>query len=179
MDNQVGECRGWPVPLVRRRVVAWRRDEGVGRRNLIAVLAAGLWHDSPGGYAVHDYLDFNPSRSQTLAKRNASSNAARKRWASQPDDASSIQTVLGDGTGSKDDPRPTHDQIYLVEQIEALWQPRKGKLTIPGVVRLNQEFGVGAVTSALRQVHGFPPEEAIQSPYAYVSAILQAAEASA
>lgn len=30
---------------------------------------ANLWHEVPGGYVVHDYLDFNPSRETALRQR--------------------------------------------------------------------------------------------------------------
>ena len=36
------------------------------------LVALGLWHDAPGGFAVHDYLDYNPTRQQ------AESNAAQR-----------------------------------------------------------------------------------------------------
>lgn len=41
------------------------------------LVAAGLWHAVAGGYQVHDYLAYNPSREQVLAARAA----ARARMA--------------------------------------------------------------------------------------------------
>jgi hypothetical protein len=40
------------------------------------LISVGLWDRADGGYQVHDYLDYNPSRSKVLAEREA--NAARQ-----------------------------------------------------------------------------------------------------
>lgn len=41
-----------------------------------ALLTAGLWHESPGGYMVHDYLEYNPSAEEVRAQR--AENAKRQ-----------------------------------------------------------------------------------------------------
>lgn len=38
---------------------------------------ARLWDEAPGGYVVHDYLDYNPSKEEVLAQRAARSAAGR------------------------------------------------------------------------------------------------------
>lgn len=45
------------------------------------LVAAGCWQPVPdGGYQIHDYLDFNPTRQQVLDKRQkAAERQARKR----------------------------------------------------------------------------------------------------
>ncbi len=56
------------------------------------LVSAGLWHATPEGIEVHDYLDYNPScaevtkRRQELSKirSKAGSKGAAKRW--QADD---------------------------------------------------------------------------------------------
>src|SRR5437773_3375355 len=35
------------------------------------LVAAGLWQPVEGGYAVHDFLVYNPSRAKVLAEREA------------------------------------------------------------------------------------------------------------
>ncbi len=41
-------------------------------REINALLNAGLWiQNGDGGYVIPDYLEFNPSRQQVLAKREA------------------------------------------------------------------------------------------------------------
>jgi hypothetical protein len=49
---------------------------------------AGLWHEVEGGFEIHDYLEWNPSRSEVLADRErqkaakvkAGQAGAAKRW---------------------------------------------------------------------------------------------------
>jgi hypothetical protein len=41
------------------------------------LVAAGLWDEVPGGFAVHDYLDYNPSAEQV--KRERALNARRQQ----------------------------------------------------------------------------------------------------
>jgi hypothetical protein len=74
-------------------------------------------------------------------------------------------------------PRPTHDQIYLLHSINerSVEDPDRG-LTPGNVYGWNRRYGVGLVTSVLRTLHGFPPLVAIKVPYRYVSAILAATE---
>lgn len=49
------------------------------------LLAAGLWHANGGsGYAINDFLDYNPSKadveSERQKKRDAAKKAAEARW---------------------------------------------------------------------------------------------------
>lgn len=41
------------------------------------MVSAGLWRECPGGYEILDFLDFNPSREQVLAKRRQRAEAGR------------------------------------------------------------------------------------------------------
>lgn len=81
-------------------------------------------------------------------------------------------TVKGAATTRRDkrnDDRPTHDQLYLAGffSVDAA-QPRLGPAPLQ---RLNRRYGVGIVTEALRLMHGFPPEIAVRSQYAYLEGI--------
>jgi hypothetical protein len=50
---------------LRKNVIpAWAKPQGVK-----ALLEVGLMEEVPGGYAVHDFLDWNPSRQQVLEER--------------------------------------------------------------------------------------------------------------
>lgn len=78
---------------------------------------AGLWDRTEGGWAIHDYLDYNPSRDQVLAERKknaARQEAFRKRRNGKPTpppDASSngrsngvtgdVETHDGDTTATR------------------------------------------------------------------------------
>lgn len=39
------------------------------RKNITALVTAGLWEEVDGGWQVHDYLDYNPSHAELEAKR--------------------------------------------------------------------------------------------------------------
>lgn len=66
----------------------------------------------------------------------------------------------------------THDQLYLAERIGSSW----GKPLSPAAIqKLNNVFGTVRVTEALRSLHGFPPEEAVRAPFAYLEAICKEA----
>jgi hypothetical protein len=82
-----------------------------------------------------------------------------------------------DAGASFSDTRPNESEVLFAEKINAAFPGSSGRITLPTIQKWNSTYGPRPTTDALRQVHGFPPEEAIQSPYAYVSSILQAGEA--
>jgi len=41
------------------------------------LIDVGLWEETDGGYLIHDYLDYNPSKAEVLAERQA--NAKRQK----------------------------------------------------------------------------------------------------
>src|SRR3972149_6647508 len=41
------------------------------------MLQTGMWVEVPGGYTIHDYTDYQPSREQVEAERNAKVAAGR------------------------------------------------------------------------------------------------------
>lgn len=47
------------------------------KRHVAALVSVGLWHQVDGGYQIHDYLDFQPSRAKVEQEREE----ARKRMA--------------------------------------------------------------------------------------------------
>jgi hypothetical protein len=67
--------------------------------------------------------------------------------------------------------RPTHDSIYLADKINERWDLTS--LTPAAIQKLVNTYGDRAVEDALRALHGFPPEEAIRSPYAYLETMLK------
>jgi len=49
-----------------------------GSDSLAATLVrVGLWHRARKGWTIHDYLDYNPSRAEVLAKRKIRAEAGR------------------------------------------------------------------------------------------------------
>jgi hypothetical protein len=62
--------------------------------------------------------------------------------------------------------------MYLGARLVAAWDAPQ--LTPAAIVKLNKAYGRAAVEDAMRELHGFPPEEAIESLYAYISSIAEA-----
>jgi hypothetical protein len=67
------------------------------------------------------------------------------------------------------DTRPTYDQIYLASRL--CKDPEKA-LTPAAIQKLNTQYGVAAVVSAMRTLRGYTPEE-LRSAYAYLAAMLK------
>jgi hypothetical protein len=63
------------------------------------------------------------------------------------------------------DNRPDHDETYLDERIAEHWD--HAPIGVKGLQRLNTQYGRVAVLGALRQLHGFPPDE-LYTAFGYV-----------
>lgn len=50
-------------------------------RDANLLISVGLWHELPGGYEVHDWLEFQPSSDETRARSDKAKKAAEARWA--------------------------------------------------------------------------------------------------
>lgn len=82
---------------------------GIKRNFLSKMVDAGLWHEADGGYTINGYLEYNPSKEHTLAKREQTSNAAKsaakstneKRWGSpeQSPERRTDSDTFGDTSG--------------------------------------------------------------------------------
>lgn len=53
----------------------WLTERAGRRAQKLAeqLVSVGLWEPNSDGYVIHDYLDYNPSREQVLAKRQRES----------------------------------------------------------------------------------------------------------
>lgn len=51
-----------------------QQPEDVARR----LVEAGMWEKAPGGYVIHDYLDYQPSRAEALAERERKKRAGSR-----------------------------------------------------------------------------------------------------
>lgn len=76
----------------------------------------GLWEKVNGGYQIHDFLDYNPSRAQVEAERikkaNAGAKGAQKRW--QKAGNSVAGAMAGPLAGSMANDAPVPDPVPLV-----------------------------------------------------------------
>jgi len=176
--GQLRYCEGNAVPAIRE------------------LEAGNLWEAVDGGWMVHDYPLYQPPREQVLAEREA----ARERMAEvrskhkgsspsvRPNNLRSSRSPVpvpvpvpeplkskarnAAPNGAAVDNRPDHDQTYLAEKLAESWDQELG---IPALQKLNNAYGRHAVSDALRSLHGFPPEEAVRSVYAYVEEICKQA----
>lgn len=145
------------------------------------LVAAGRWHHDVAGYRIHDYLDYNPSRERVLEDRRLAAERQAKfrrsnavtapehlRESHDPGpvpDPNPSSNAKGKGAKATVDNRPDHDQVYLDDKIAGRWEQEP--IGFAGLQKLNNEYGRPAVTSALRQLHGFPPAT-LGRAYGYV-----------
>lgn len=147
-------------------------------RAIAELIEVGRWESTAGGYLIHDWLDYNPSKAKAvanaMARAKAGAKGAASRWHKQadaPEPEPEPEPKNAEGKGALraiPNDRPDDDQLYLAERLASAWDQELG---IPALQKLNSKHGRGAVTSALRQLHGFPPAEAVRSLYAYVDSI--------
>lgn len=62
---------------------------GVPQEIADRLVAVGLWHAAEGGYEVHEYLEYNPSREQVVARKERAEKAAKARHHPAPSNAPS------------------------------------------------------------------------------------------
>ncbi len=79
-----------------------------GRALATKLVTVRLWHRAEGGYQVHDFLDWNPSRADTIAKRVA--DLDRKRHGKRAD-SGEIPNAIPNGMqdGIRSDSTATRD----------------------------------------------------------------------
>ncbi|GAA2577725.1 hypothetical protein [Microbacterium binotii] len=85
-----------------------------------ALLNAGLWHPAEGGYQFHDWAEYQPTREQVLAEREAAAERKRRsrqrsQEASQRD--SSVTDAASHSSPSR--PVPTRPLTDYVSQSES------------------------------------------------------------
>lgn len=68
------------------------------------LVRAGLWHEVSGGYDIHDFLTYQPSREKVMAQRKAKEMAGAKGAASRW------------GNGKSDAPVPVPEPVLLTQQ---------------------------------------------------------------
>lgn len=128
------------------------------------LVAAGLWDRVDGGFAIHDYLSYNPSKEKVLAERHA--NAERiKRWRGEHRNAES-NAVTGDARNAVTNgdvtggvtviPSPSPSRTQEEEGSSSGRSPVDGPAGRP--TRKAPE--TGAIATYLRgweALYGFPP----------------------
>jgi hypothetical protein len=127
-----------------------------------SLVRVGLWDVAEGGYAIHDYLEYNPSRTKTLATREARAEAGSlggKQKASKMLERS--QSAASESFKQNSAPSPTRPLPHPQEDTE---KPPVAIATTPSggkraTTRIPEDF---AITPELREVAieaGVPPEQ--------------------
>lgn len=172
-----GDNGAWPkvATLAKRARVGERTvqraiQEAVDRGELEVEFGAGA-----NGRNLYRVTGVSPRQSDTLSPTTPRGDIAVAPPKQEPKGTGKEQELSSSPTASFPT-RPTPDQVYLAERIRDTWGPTKGNLTIPALQRLNDRWGVTVVTDAMRSLHGFPPEDAVKSPFAYVEAICKQGE---
>lgn len=155
----------------------------VSKADMARLVDAGLVDNHGSSLHVHDYLTYNPSRSDIEKRRREDSERKRRgRTSESRGSPAGVQTESARPGPARPDPtpeppkakaraassRPTEDQTYLAAKISDAWGLTNGHLGPAAIQKLNTEYGIEKVSSSLRLLHGFPPEEAISSAYAYL-----------
>ncbi len=112
------------------------------------------------------------TRGQVTGERGFTDDPGAQVTGDPPSTESLVVREMSSPSAKTPTSRPTPDSPWIAEQINERWQASKGRLTPAALQRFVNRFGARAVDDALRELHGFPPEEAVRSPYAYLEAIL-------
>lgn len=68
-----------------------------GKPRIVQEITPHLWEIAPGGFMVHDYLKYNPTRAQVLAEREGAKR--RKFGRSSGELSANFERTSGDGSG--------------------------------------------------------------------------------
>lgn len=120
------------------------------RSHLNELVAAGLWLEVPGGWEIHDYLDYNPSAGKVKAERAAAAERMKKRRSSErspehPRERSPVRS----GGRSPSPTRPDRERVGKKVTSESASAPAPAG----GAERNDLETAVDNVLNAVRQ-HG-------------------------
>jgi hypothetical protein len=152
------------VPSKIARVIA-----GESRGALAALVRSGLWAECPGGYQIHDYLEYNPSRAEVLEKREK--DRIRKggdsaRNSTGVDEASNAPDPVPIPSRSRPDP----EEIDLSDLEDLSQIPDDQQLAAPDVeqacfTRYGQLGSTNGVKiSRLCPIYGWELKQAARSP---------------
>lgn len=93
-----------------------------------ALLQVGLWHDVPGGFAFHDWTDYQPSAEEEAAKRQKRSDAGKRGAEARWGDGNSHANANGNANGktmarrnAPDPTRPDHKNTPADADFAAFW----------------------------------------------------------
>ncbi|MEJ6554053.1 hypothetical protein PQI51_03320 [Microbacterium esteraromaticum] len=108
-----------------------------------ALINAGLWHEAEGGYAFHDWSEYQPTREQVLAERAAATERKRRsREKSQGESRRDAQGTDGGSHPSPSRPVPTPTTTYVPESKSLDNRARSDEKLSTTEERMAAQFGV-------------------------------------
>lgn len=129
----------------------------------------GLWDATEGGWVIHDYLEFQPSKARVEADRSA----ARKRMADARNGGSSAGSsgeVRANNSGSSHNPNPTQPDPtptgVSTQQTDRL----------PTVAAVGQSVVDEALTLYGQHCHDLDPDGCITTPARRIAGIIRNAK---
>jgi hypothetical protein len=101
------------------------------RKTLGRLVEVGLMDEVPGGYRLHDWLDYNPPREKVMADRRAAKDRMNKHRSSEPVHANNGRTT-GEVREKFGDPvpvpsRPVPGDVYQYLDPAALYLEKVGR----------------------------------------------------
>lgn len=80
------------------------------------LIEAGLWEEVEGGYRIHDYLDYQPSRQQVLAERQKTAERVRRHRAKEAERNADVTPLHSRYNGvSNTTPNPNPKSTNVIE----------------------------------------------------------------
>lgn len=134
------------------------REDAEIRSRLVEV---GMWHEVEGGFVIHDYLDYNPSKAEALAlaeaRRAAGKLGADARWNGKShgkcDGKSHGKTMANGCPVPVPEPVPdTEDRETPTPQTPQAVGGWVNRITEKQLADLVQTFGKETVTAAAEQL---------------------------
>jgi hypothetical protein len=106
------------VPMPGEKPLFGSGDDVEAYMIVAALLDAGLWEDAEGGYQIHDYLDYNPSREQVLAQRAANAKRQQRHKERVNNDEGNGVSNGVSNTTPVPDPLPVSSSLHSEEKRE-------------------------------------------------------------
>lgn len=87
------------------------------------LLDAGLWEDAEGGFIIHDYLKYNPSRESIEAKSEARAESGRSGGRASAARRGASAGILAEGIAVASAVGQANGQAFASSKTEALAEP--------------------------------------------------------
>ena len=107
------------------------------RRSAAELVAVGLWSDAGDAFVFHGWDEYQPSKSQVEAKREANRNRVNS-WRERQRNAVTEASQVPEGNASPDPTRPVPSRISTSDEVER--GPRKRGTRIPDPFIVTKEM---------------------------------------